>query len=84
MQWARLKCYYQSSNSKWLKLGPMKIQINSQDFMHLIIKDLLYNHECDQIKNPLPPYLHLRTNESHKKPDHLKHYEWTDVRAMKK
>ena len=75
-----LRCTF-ISNSYWLRIGPMKIQINSLDPFHLTVKELLYNHECDEIKKPLAPK--LRTHQA-KKPNRLKRREWSDVRVMKK
>ena len=42
-------CFYKTSNSLWLRLGPMKIEIKSQDMVNVVIKDLLYSKECEQI-----------------------------------
>ena len=43
--------------SDWLRLGPMKIQINSFDPAHATIKNLLFDHECDSMTRYLGPHL---------------------------
>lgn len=74
-------CYHASASSSWLRLGPMKIQDNSNNPYHAVIKELVYDHECDRIKRPLTVSLDKRDQESHGKP--IKSFEWMDIRVMK-
>ena len=54
---AKLKCFYGHNSSPWLKLGPFKVEENSQDPYHVTIHELLYDHECDNITQFLGPML---------------------------
>ena len=54
---AKHKCFYAHSNSDWLKLGPIKVEINSYDPFHATIRNLLFDHECDQMTQFLAPQL---------------------------
>jgi len=54
---AQLRCFYADSNSDWLHLSPMKIQINSYDPVHATIIQLLYDDECNAITKYLGPKL---------------------------
>ena len=56
---ANLSCFYTHSTSHWLRLGPMKIEINSQDPAHVVIKDLMSDSECDDITEFLTPLLNF-------------------------
>ena len=65
----------------------MKIEIKSQDMVNVVIKDLLYSKECEQIVKSLP-IRQLKARRS-RKPETsdsgiFKIQEWTDVRVMKK
>ena len=62
----------------------MKIQINSYDPYHVVIKELLYNHECDQIVQPLAKHLKSHPDKATKNLSLLGNREWADVRVMKK
>lgn len=53
----KLKCFYGTSDSVWLKIGPFKIEENSHDPYHVIIHDMLYDNECDKITQFLGPML---------------------------
>ena len=76
-----LGCFLRGSSSDWLRLGPMKIEIHSQNPYHAVIKELIYPHECDKIKIPLVYWL----GEGRKgHPNHHPSLEWTDIRVMKK
>ena len=76
---------YEFASSDWLRLGPMKIQVNSENPSNLVIKELIYQHECDQMQKPLPKLLDKRSRESHGKPNvEEKNTEWIDIRVMKK
>ena len=76
-----LRCILTRSSSDWLRLGPMKIEIHSQNPYHSVIKELLYPHECDKLKVPLVRLLDGR-RKGH--PQHQPSLEWTDIRVMKK
>ena len=67
----------------WLALGPMKVQLNSNDMFHSEIKELVYGHECDILKMPLVHKLH---NHPDKLPKMLqkRSAQWSDIRVMKK
>ena len=71
--------YYAPSD--WLWLGPFRTQVNSFDPLHLTIKELSYDHECDKIKTLVAPKLETHPQS---KPSLLKNGEWMDVRIMKK
>ena len=77
-----LKCFHGSAQSDWLRLGPMKIQVNSRNPFHAVIKELLYHHECDRIQTPLAWMLDERNKEQYGTPQYS--FEWTDIRVMKK
>ena len=87
---AHLRCFYASATSDWLRLGPMKIQLNSDNPYHVTIKELMYNNECDQIGGPLTKlfkdYTNYTFNAYSKSPDVPGRplIEWSDVRVMKK
>ena len=69
---ANLRCFYSNSDSDWLRLGPMKIQINSHDPAHAVIKDFFYERECDETTKFLGPHLNFppgRMNPKAKKND---------------
>ena len=44
-----LRCTYASSESKWLVLGPMKVEAQSYDPQIIIVKELLQEVECAQV-----------------------------------
>ena len=52
----------------------MKIQVNSYDPFNVVIKDLLYNHECDEITKYLVPRLGFPPGTMGYKP---KKNDWT-------
>jgi len=69
---AKLKCFYGHNSSPWLKLGPFKVEENSQDPYHVTIHELLYDHECDNITQFLGPMLDFppgRMNQKTQKND---------------
>ena len=76
------KCIYTSATSNWLRIGPMKIQINSDDPYHAVIKELIYHNECDRIQSPLPQLLDNRAKEYGK--FNGSSVKWIDIRVMKK
>ena len=60
----------------------MKIQVNSNDPYHAVIKEMVYYRECDQIRRPLTMLIDVRDKEKHGDPQYS--FEWEDVRVMKK
>ena len=56
---SKLKCFYGKSESKWLSLGPFKIEENSHDPQHVTIHNILFEHECDKITEFLGPMLNF-------------------------
>ena len=79
-QKAHLRCYYSSSNSDWLKVAPLKFQINSYDPFHITIKQLIFDHECDEITlNNI--HLSGQVYADQLENDKL---SWTDIRNMQK
>ena len=52
-----LKCFYSDNNSPWLALGPLKIEMQSHEPYLVVIRELMYPHECDEITQFLGPYL---------------------------
>ena len=79
---ASLRCFHAFGSSDWLRLGPMKIQINSHIPFHIVIKELIQGHECDRMQRPLTMLLDKRSKEKHGKPTLSTH--WIDIRVMKK
>ena len=77
-----MKCYHASGSSDWLRLGPMKIQMNSHVPFHIVIKELVQVQECDRIRKPLVEKLDSRSKEKDGKPSPST--EWNDIRVMKK
>ena len=63
----------------------MKIQVNSVNPYHTVIKELLYTHECDRLNGPLVKRLDKR-NREYSKPQvpGKSTAEWTEIRVMKK
>ena len=78
----QLRCFHAYAKSDWLRLGPMKIQVNSYDPYHAVIKQLIFNHECDRIQKPLVRLLEARSVEKYGIP--ADSTEWIDIRVMKK
>ena len=54
-----MRCFFSTSESSWLLLGPMKTQLNSHDPYIVKVKDLLYDHECDGITTAVQNKLDL-------------------------
>ena len=52
-----LKCFYGHSNSPWLRLGPIKIEVQNKEPYLAVLRELLYPHECDNITQFLGPML---------------------------
>ena len=81
-----MRCFHASAASHWLRLGPMKVQVNSINPYHTVIKELMYIDECDHMRGPLTRLLEGRHRTHHTKPHilGLSFGEWTDIRVMKK
>lgn len=52
-----MKCFYADNNSAWLKLGPIKIEMQNHEPYVAVIRELMYPHECDEITQYLGPFL---------------------------
>ena len=78
----KLRCFFSTSDSSWLLLGPMKIQLNSLDPYHVTIKNIMYEHECDGIIAALGSK--LRPWHGNKALMMKTAQEWEDIRVMKK
>lgn len=52
-----LKCFYADNDSPWLKLGPMKIEMQNLKPYLVVIRELMYPNECDEITKFLAPFL---------------------------
>ena len=69
---AHLRCFYSHSYSDWLRLAPFKIEVNSYDPFHAVVKNLMFENECDEIKDYLGPRLNFppgRMNTKSRKND---------------
>ena len=60
---SNLTCYYAHNGSPWLRLGPMRVEINSYDPYHMTIRNLMFEHECDKITEFLGPLLDFPPGE---------------------
>jgi len=69
-----LRCFYSKSSSEWLRLGPMKIQINSHDPVHAVIKEFFYDKECDATTKYLGPQLSFPPGRMNRR---SKRNDWT-------
>ena len=52
-----LKCFYGHNDSPWLKLAPLKIDIQNHEPYIAVLRELMYPHECDGITNFLGDHL---------------------------
>lgn len=52
-----LKCFYAHNNSPWLRLAPIKIDMQNHEPYIAVIRELMYTHECDGITNFLGKHL---------------------------
>lgn len=52
-----LFCTYAHNNSPWLRLGPMKVEIQSKEPYIAVLRELMYPHECDNLTRFLGPHL---------------------------
>ena len=77
-----LRCLFSSSDSSWLRLGPMKIQVHWNNPSIFSIKELLSRHECTAITTGLSK--ELNRHEQPKNAAFQNTTEWEDVRVMKK
>ena len=71
-------------NSDWMRLGPMKIEFIWNDPQIVLIKDLLYEHECNVVTGNLASK--LKNWNVYRDPAKLETNikTWSDVRIMKK
>jgi len=82
-QVALLTCQYASSASKWLRLGPLKFQMNSVQIGHGTILELMSLKECGIMKS-LTLKDELQTWGSRKeKPIGMKDKSWPEIRQTK-
>merc|ERR1719445_1376247 len=54
---SKLYCRYMHGGSNWLKLGPLKVEINHYDPYHVTIHELMFENECDAVTQYLGPKL---------------------------
>ena len=52
-----LKCFYAHNNSPWLRLAPIKVDMQNHEPYVAVLRELMYTHECDGITNYLGSYL---------------------------
>ncbi len=71
---SKLHCKYVHGSSAWLRLAPIKLEINSFDPYHVVLRELLYDHECDDITKYLGPKLDFPPGRMHHK---AKKNDWT-------
>ena len=66
-----------------MRLGPMKIDFIWDDPQIVVMKDLLYEHECNAVTGNLASK--LKNWNAHRDPTSIKEIKtWSDVRIMKK
>ena len=76
---ANLRCHHECSKSKWLRLGPIKVEMIWTDPQIIVFHDLLYGNECDEITENLVDKLTTWNSV-----DTYAGGPWTNVRVMKK
>ena len=54
---SKLYCTYAHGDSPWLRLGPIKMELNSFDPFHVVLRDLMTHEECDDVTRFLGPRL---------------------------
>ena len=52
-----LKCFYAHNDSPWLRLGPVKIEMQNFEPYVAVIRELMFSNECDEITEYLGPLL---------------------------
>ena len=52
-----MKCFYGHNDSPWLKLAPLKVDIQNHEPYIAVLRELMYPHECDGITNFLGDHL---------------------------
>ena len=52
-----LKCFYGHNNSPWLRLGPIKLEVQNKSPYIAVLREILFSHECDNITSFLSPFL---------------------------
>jgi len=79
-----LKCTYASSASNWLRLGPFKYQINSQQIGHATILELISLKESHRIKSlAMARELENHKRQDEKKPHGMEDKNWSEIRQVK-
>ena len=81
---AHLRCRYSRLDSDWMRLGPMKIEMIWNDPQIVLIKELMYENECNIVTGNLAAK--LKNWNSYNDPSKLSSgiKTWSDVRVMKK
>lgn len=54
---ADLKCFFAHSGSSWLRLAPIKVEMKNKEPYLVVLRELMYPHECDNITAFLGPRL---------------------------
>ena len=52
-----LYCFYGNNNSPWLKLGPIKVELQNKEPYVAVLRELVFADECDNITDFLGPFL---------------------------
>ena len=52
-----LGCFYGDNGSPWLRLGPIKVEVKNKNPYIAVLRELLFEHECDNITQFLGPFL---------------------------
>ena len=52
-----MRCFYSNGGSDWLRLGPMKVELISEEPYVAVIRQVLFEDECDKITDFLTPQL---------------------------
>ena len=52
-----LYCFYGNNNSPWLKLGPIKVELQNKEPYVAVLRELVFEDECDSITDFLGPFL---------------------------
>lgn len=52
-----MRSFYGHNGSPWLKLGPLKIEIQNHEPYIAVLRELMYPHECDNVTQALGPLL---------------------------
>ena len=52
-----LRCLYGHGGSDWLRLGPLKVEVRSKVPYVAVLRELMFESECDNITQFLGPHL---------------------------